>query len=201
MFHNVERGSCYWQAAYVLSSSPTGLTVPALETPNSLPSLTGLRLSLQFRPEKHIPMCQIIEQPRLSPINLQRIRATPPGGGWRDLPNELVPNCHKFGFTGYSDVYGRLRWDTPAPAMTTRCISYSNGRFGHPQQDRAISVREAACLQTFPADFVFTGSLNAQARQVGNAVPPLLAQRFGERVAGHAVGSTNDSRSSGSGRI
>ena len=138
---------------------------------------------------------------RLSPINLQRIRATPPGGGWRDLPNELVPNCHKFGFTGYSDVYGRLRWDTPAPAMTTRCISYSNGRFGHPQQDRAISVREAACLQTFPADFVFTGSLNAQARQVGNAVPPLLAQRFGERVAGHAVGSTNDSRSSGPGRI
>ena len=129
---------------------------------------------------------------QLSPINLQRIRATPPGGGWRDLPPELVPECHRSGFEGYSDVYGRLRWDAPAPAMTTRCISYSNGRFGHPQQDRAISVREAACLQTFPMDFVFTGNLNSQARQVGNAVPVLLSKRFGERIIDHLAefGST-----------
>ena len=119
---------------------------------------------------------------RLSPLNMQRINSTPPGGSWRDWPKELVPACHKFGFTGFSDVYGRLRWDAPAPALTTRCISFSNGRFGHPQQDRAISVREAALLQTFPMDFVFTGSLTAQARQVGNAVPSLLAKRFGEHV-------------------
>ena len=72
--------------------------------------------------------------------------------------------------------------DTPAPALTTRCISFSNGRFGHPQQDRAISVREAALLQTFPMNFVFTGSLTAQARQIGNAVPALLAKRFGDHV-------------------
>ena len=119
---------------------------------------------------------------RLSTLNMQRINSTPPGGSWRDLPKELVPPCHKFGFTGFSDVYGRLRWDAPAPALTTRCISFSNGRFGHPQQDRAISVREAALLQTFPMDFVFTGSLTAQARQVGNAVPALLAKRFGDYV-------------------
>ena len=121
---------------------------------------------------------------RLSPLNMQRISSTPPGGSWRDWPMELVPPCHRFGFTGFSDVYGRLRWDAPAPALTTRCISFSNGRFGHPQQDRAISVREAALLQTFPMDFVFTGSLTAQARQVGNAVPALLAKRFGEHVLG-----------------
>ena len=125
---------------------------------------------------------------RLSPINLRRIQTTPPGGGWRDLPPDLMPESRKSGFNGFTDVYGRLSWDAPAPALTTRCISYSNGRFGHPFQDRAISVREAACLQTFPLDFVLTGNLNSQARQVGNAVPPLLAQHFGESIASNLAG-------------
>ena len=131
---------------------------------------------------------------RLSPLNLRRIQATPPGGGWRDLPPDLLPESRKSGFGGFTDVYGRLKWDAPAPALTTRCISYSNGRFGHPRQDRAISVREAARLQTFPLDFVFTGSLNSQARQVGNAVPALLAQRFGESIAGHLAEIVGDAR-------
>ena len=125
---------------------------------------------------------------RLSSINLRRIQATPPGGGWRNLPPDLMPESRKSGFNGFTDVYGRLSWDAPAPALTTRCISYSNGRFGHPFQDRAISVREAACLQTFPPDFVLTGNLNSQARQVGNAVPPLLAQYFGESIVGNLAG-------------
>ena len=129
---------------------------------------------------------------RLSPLNLQRIRATPQGGGWRDLPPELMPESRRSGFKGFTDVYGRLKWDSPAPALTTRCISYSNGRFGHPSQDRALSVREAACLQTFPSDFVLTGNLNSQARQVGNAVPALLAQRFGECIARHLAGIVGD---------
>ena len=125
---------------------------------------------------------------RLSPLNLKRIRATPPGGGWRDLPSDLMPASRQSGFNGFTDVYGRLKWDAPAPALTTRCISYSNGRFGHPEQDRAISVREAASLQTLPPRFILTGNLNSQARQVGNAVPPLLAQRFGECLTGHLTG-------------
>jgi DNA (cytosine-5)-methyltransferase 1 len=70
--------------------------------------------------------------------------------------------------------------DQPASALTTRCISLSNGRFGHPIQDRALSVREAASLQTFTRTFQFSGSLNSMARQIGNAVPMLLAQRLGE---------------------
>ena len=125
----------------------------------------------------------------LSPLNMKRLRATPEGGSWTDWPRHLVPQCHKDGAGGYSDVYGRMLWDAPATALTTRCISYSNGRFGHPDQHRAISVREAASLQTFPASFTFTGSLNAQARQVGNAVPVLLSQRFGEHLANH-IGAT-----------
>ena len=133
---------------------------------------------------------------RLSALNLKRIQVTPPGGGWKDLPGDLMPKSRKSGFTGFTDVYGRLTWEAPAPALTTRCISYSNGRFGHPEQDRAISVREAACLQTFPKDFVFAGNLNSQARQVGNAVPALLAQRFGQRFLGHLSSINPEGRNS-----
>ena len=75
--------------------------------------------------------------------------------------------------------------DRPSAALTTRCISLSNGRFGHPTQNRAISVREAACLQTFPMDFKFRGNLNSMARQVGNAVPVAMAQVFGELIIKH----------------
>ncbi len=121
---------------------------------------------------------------RLSERNLERIRATPEGGGHRNWPERLKLPCH-MKTTGYSDVYGRLAWDRPASGLTTRCISYSNGRFGHPQQHRAISVREAACLQTFPHDFVFTGSLASMARQIGNAVPVRMAKVVGDHVNQH----------------
>jgi DNA (cytosine-5)-methyltransferase 1 len=120
---------------------------------------------------------------RLSPKNLERIRNTPEGGSRKRWPKRLQLDCHKkmlkeTGREGHSDAYGRLSFDKPASGLTTRCLSYSNGRFGHPTQDRAISLREAACLQTFPRDFRFAGLLNSRAKQVGNAVPPLLAERF-----------------------
>ena len=121
---------------------------------------------------------------RLSALNLERVQATPEGGGRGDWPDALRLDCHK-GFDGYSDVYGRMSWDSPASGLTTRCISYSNGRFGHPEQNRAISIREAACLQTFPEDFVFKGSMNSMARQIGNAVPVRLAKVFGRRFIEH----------------
>lgn len=114
----------------------------------------------------------------LSTLNLARIASTPEGGGRESWPNRLLLDCHK-NHVGHTDVYGRLAWNKPAVGLTTRCISYSNGRFGHPDQDRAISVREAACLQTFPKDFVFYGSLNYRAKQIGNAVPPLMARSVG----------------------
>jgi DNA (cytosine-5)-methyltransferase 1 len=117
---------------------------------------------------------------KLSPLNLKRIRATPEGGGRKNWPASLRLKCHADGYRGHSDVYGRMRKDEPASGLTTRCLSLSNGRFGHPTQDRAISVREAACLQTFPRDFVFHGNLASMAIQIGNAVPVLVARRFGE---------------------
>jgi len=120
----------------------------------------------------------------LSPLNFERIKATPIGGSRKDWPKHLILDCHK-AHSGHSDVYGRLHWDKPAPALTTRCISLSNGRFGHPKQHRAISVREAACLQTFDRQFVFHGNLNSMAKQIGNAVPVLLAEKFGREIIRH----------------
>ncbi len=117
-------------------------------------------------------------------INLQRLRATPPGGGRADWPLELQLDCHK-NHRGHSDVYGRMHADGQAPVLTTKCTSISNGRFGHPFEDRPISVREAACLQTFPRDFLFSGGIKSATRQVGNAVPVLLAQRMGEAFVAH----------------
>lgn len=117
----------------------------------------------------------------LSPLNLRRIMATPEGGGRESWNSDLRLDCHR-GHRGHSDVYGRLAWDRPAAAMTTRCLSYSNGRYGHPEQHRAISLREAASLQTFPDTFRFSGTLTSRGRQVGNAVPPLLAEKIGEAL-------------------
>jgi DNA (cytosine-5)-methyltransferase 1 len=120
----------------------------------------------------------------LSDTNLKRIRSTPPGGDRRSWPRSLLLDCHR-SYDGHTDVYGRLDANRPAPALTTKCITLSNGRFGHPNQDRAISVREAADLQTFPRSFVFQGSLASMARQIGNAVPVLMAQVIGESISQH----------------
>lgn len=121
---------------------------------------------------------------RLGDLNLRRVQATPEGGGRSSWDESLWLDCHK-GFEGHQDVYGRLSWDACAPVLTTKCTDITNGRYGHPDQDRAISVREAANIQTFPPDFKFVGSLKSSTRQVGNAVPVLLARRVGEHVAEH----------------
>jgi DNA (cytosine-5)-methyltransferase 1 len=126
----------------------------------------------------------------LSPLNLRRILATPIGGGRESWPQELWLDCHR-GHRGHSDVYGRLSWGKPAASLTTRCISLSNGRFGHPEQHRAISAREAACLQTFPKSYRFCGSLESRARQIGNAVPPKFAEAIGSAIKRHVARRTD----------
>jgi len=120
----------------------------------------------------------------LTPANLERLRHTPHDGGVRaDWPDRLVLKCHRGDYKGHSDVYGRMRWDDPAPALTCRCFSISNGRYGHPEQDRAISLREAASLQSFPDDYVFHGSSQANiGAQIGNAVPVKMAEALGATV-------------------
>lgn len=125
---------------------------------------------------------------RLSENNLLRIRATPRDGGdrssWKDNP-ELQIGAYRGKDESFRDVYGRMRWDQPASTITTRFNSLSNGRFGHPEEDRAISLREGATLQTFPLTYAFPESFPEAARQIGNAVPPELARRIGGRIVQH----------------
>lgn len=101
---------------------------------------------------------------------------TEPGGSRTDVPYEYWLDCHKKPRCGHKDVYGRLPLDQPSGVMTSGCTNVSKGRFVHPTQNRGISAREAARLQSFPDDFVFQGNLGEIANQIGNAVPPLLAQ-------------------------
>lgn len=121
---------------------------------------------------------------KLSETNLKRIRAISEGQGRDDLPDELLAECHKIDsdIIGYRNVYGRMSWDEVAPTITARFDSFTRGKFGHPVQDRSISLREGALLQTFPIDFSFTGNKVDVARQIGNAVPPVLAEYIGRSI-------------------
>jgi len=121
---------------------------------------------------------------RLSPINLARIRALKPGQGMEYLPAKLLANCHKAGADkiGHRNVYGRMAWDDVAPTITARFDSFTRGKFGHPTQDRSITLREGALLQTFPKDFKFSGTKVDVARQIGNAVPIKLAEIIGLQI-------------------
>lgn len=121
----------------------------------------------------------------LSDVNLARIQRTPIDGGRRDCwqsDAHLRVAAYERREKQFADVYARMAWDKPAPTITTRFNSYSNGRFGHPEEHRAISLREGATLQTFPKNFRFFGSMAAIARQIGNAVPPAFAKQVGKHV-------------------
>lgn len=127
----------------------------------------------------------------LSDINQKRIKASKPGGTWKDWPESLVAECHKraSGKT-YPSVYGRMEWDKPAPTMTTQYYGFGNGRFGHPEQDRAITLREGAVLQGFPANYKFVENkdeihFTRVGRLVGNAVPPPLGRLIGKTFYNH----------------
>lgn len=129
----------------------------------------------------------------LSPMNMQRMLATPYGGSWKDWPKELLLDCHKKeGGKSFGSVYGRMVWDEPAPTMTTLCTGIGNGRFGHPEQNRAISAREAAMFQTFPTTYKFFPdeqdvSLSKASRYIGNAVPPRLGEVIGNSIKKHIL--------------
>lgn len=127
----------------------------------------------------------------LSKKNLERIRYSIPGGTWKNWPEELILNCHrKKSGQSYSSVYGRMSWDDVAPTITTQFIGYGTGRFGHPEQDRALTLREGAMLQTFPVDYSFIPEgekvvLKNIARHIGNAVPPRLGEIVGLSIIEH----------------
>jgi DNA (cytosine-5)-methyltransferase 1 len=122
----------------------------------------------------------------LSKKNLRRIKGTPPDGGTRESwknNSELQIPAYRGKDKIFRDVYGRMSWNRPAPTITTRFKSFSNGRFGHPTENRAISLREGATLQTFPKQYYFFGTAESIiAKQIGNAVPPALAKRIGRHL-------------------
>jgi len=139
---------------------------------------------------------------KLSPLNKKRIKATPHNGGSsRSWNSNLVLKCHakESGKTYRGTVYGRMKWDEPAPTMTTQCVGLGNGRFGHPEQDRAISLREAALLQTFPKSYRFI-ELKAPiitahiAKFIGNAVPVRLGIIIGRSIKKHVRAYVKEKR-------
>ncbi len=127
----------------------------------------------------------------LSDRNQKRIKASAPDGSWLDWDESLVAECHKkSGRQTYRSVYGRMSWDKPSPTITTQFIGFGNGRFGHPEQDRAISLREGALLQTFPKSYRFVEPGNQiyckhVARMIGNAVPVKLGEVIGKSIRKH----------------
>lgn len=124
----------------------------------------------------------------LSEVNLRRLRASKAGGSWRDWPEDLRAPCHrKKKAANYQNVYGRMRWDEPSPVITTEAFKFGTGRFGHPEQDRAITLREAAILQGFPRRYRFVKPREAVffttvGRLIGNGVPPRLGRVIGREL-------------------
>ena len=135
----------------------------------------------------------------LSRKNIERIKAAKAGETWTHIPEHLRPNCHRDGYIGFTNVYGRMEWDRPSPTITGGCTSFSKGRFGHPKADRTISVREAALLQTFPLDYrLDTPYMDYVCNMIGNALPCNFAEALSRRCVEQlrmrpiAPGSTRD---------
>lgn len=127
----------------------------------------------------------------LTPINLERIRASKPGGTWNDWPEHLRSPCHKKNTgSSFRAVYARMKWEKPSPTITTQFFNFGTGRFGHPEQDRGITPREAAILQSFPRGYKFIPKescvhFSSLGRLIGNAVPPRLGEVIGETFVRH----------------
>ncbi|MFM2048864.1 MAG: (cytosine-5-)-methyltransferase [Bacteroidota bacterium] len=127
----------------------------------------------------------------LTPKNKLRIRATKEGGSWKDWSEDLVLDCHKKeSGKSFGSVYGRMVWNDVSPTLTTYCVGLGNGRFGHPEQHRALSLREAAILQSFPKNYDFIDksvefSSAKIARQIGNAVPVGLGVMIAKSIKNH----------------
>lgn len=145
--------------------TPEGMRVTVKDAIGGLPSLD----SGEADPSRPLHRAR-----KHSEVALKRLRKVPKDGGSRDaLPNELQLACH-VGYGGHPDVYGRMAWSDVAPTLTSGCTDVTKGRFAHPEADRAITMLEAALLQTFPQSYRFFGNAKQIATQIGNAVPPTL---------------------------
>ena len=137
------------------------------------------------------PLDPLHRASKLSAMNARRIKEARPGGTWREWDTDLVADCHKVKTgKGYGSVYGRMAWDAQAPTVTTQFFGFGNGRFGHPDQDRGLSLREGALLQGFPADYAFVEpghrvEIGKVGRLIGNAVPVTLARAIARSIGAH----------------
>jgi DNA (cytosine-5)-methyltransferase 1 len=137
------------------------------------------------------PTDRIHQARKLDETNLERIKSTTEGGSWKDWPQRLKLACHlKSTGKTYRSIYGRMNWNAPAPTLTTHCTGIGNGRYGHPEQDRAISLREAALLQSFPRRYKFVSPKEKVhnklvSRHVGNAVPVRLGRVIARSIGKH----------------
>lgn len=128
---------------------------------------------------------------KMSELNKKRIKRSEPGGTWESWPDDIKADCHrKDSGASYRAVYSRMAWDEPSPTITTQFYNYGTGRFGHPEQGRAISLREGAILQTFPPDYIFSENdsditFSNTGRLIGNAVPVKLGEAIGKSILAH----------------
>lgn len=162
---------------------------PLFEFPNPHEDRVTVRESIGMLPEPPMdgsdhPEISLHRRDRLSDINLKRIKYLKEGQGRDHLPIDLLADCHhrSSSMIGHRNVYGRMAWDDVAPTITARFDSFTRGMFGHPEQDRSITLREGALLQTFPKDFIFVGNKVDIARQIGNAVPVNLGRELGIKL-------------------
>lgn len=168
---------------------PIRLLPPTVRKPRTVRHAIG-GLAVLAAGEK-APQDPIHRAAKLRPQNLRRVRASVPGGTWQDWPARYRLDCHKRASgMSYKDVYGRMEWSKPSPPITTKFFNLGSGRFGHPKQDRALSLREGALLQTFPRSYEFAPrnadvNLTKLGMLIGNAVPPRLGELVGASLRHH----------------
>lgn len=133
----------------------------------------------------------------VSSLNMRRLRASRPGGTWEDWPAALRSPCHqRESGSSFKSVYARMEWQKASPTITTQASNFGTGRFGHPEQDRAMSLREMALLQSFPIDYEFVApdfpvQFTPVGRLIGNAVPPDLGYAIGASFVHHIKGASS----------
>lgn len=168
---DTQSGLVPWQTASTVFNKPPEIVLTKLE------KVLGCNVAQKLTFGKSLASTSVdksaISMSHTLPL-IERFNQTPINGGREDLDFRLP--CHEDGYVGHKDVYGRIRLGQPGPTMTTGCFNPSKGRFLHPWLNHGMSVRHAARFQTFPDDFVFSGGITHQGKQVGNAVPVLLAQ-------------------------
>jgi DNA (cytosine-5)-methyltransferase 1 len=166
--------------------------IPKTHTPSTYRTVRAIIGKLELIEDGQVSNKDLLHKaPRLSPVNKKRIQQAKPGGTWLDWDDELRLPCHKreSGRT-YVSVYGRMKWDEPAPTITTQFYNFGTGRFGHPEQDRALSLREGALLQTFPRYYIFVDpnlsiTFRRTGTHIGNAVPVRLGAIIGRSILRH----------------